>query len=109
MILVTGATGFVGSHLVRRMRKDKLPVRALVRNPNKAAGLAELGVELVAGDISDTASLERAAAGIERIVHLVGIIQEAPGVTFQSVHVEGTQRQVTGRRADRWVRLADLR
>jgi len=91
MILVTGATGFVGSHLVKRLRKDGLGVRAVVRTPAKAQALADLGVEVVPGDISDRASLEAAAAGIERVIHLVGIIQEAPGATFQSVHVDGTR------------------
>jgi uncharacterized protein YbjT (DUF2867 family) len=91
MILVTGGTGFVGSHLIRRMRQDNLPVRALVRNIDQARELAYLGAELVKGDIQDVATLDRAAAGIERVIHLVGIIQEAPGVTFKGVHVEGTR------------------
>jgi len=90
MILVTGGTGFVGSNLIRRMRKDGIAVRALVRSAARAAWLRDLGVEVVAGDISDPASLETAAAGMERVVHLVGIIQEASGSTFRSVHIEGT-------------------
>lgn len=92
MILVTGATGFVGGHLVRRLRKGGLPVRALVRNPEKARSLEGLGVEIVAGDISDTASLDVAVKGVDRVIHLVGIIQEAAGATFRGIHVEGTRR-----------------
>lgn len=91
MMLVTGGTGFIGSHLIKRMRKEGLPVRALVRNPDKAQTLKDLGVEVVKGDVSDRASLETAATGVERIVHLVGIIQETGGATFQSVHVDGTR------------------
>ncbi len=91
MILVTGGTGFVGSHLIKKMRQEGLSVRAVVRSPAKAIGLRDLGVEVVPGDVSDKASLERAVQGIERVVHLVGIIQEAPGATFQSVHVDGTR------------------
>ncbi len=80
MILVTGGTGFVGSHLIKRMRQEGLAVRAVVRNPAKATGLAGPRRRGRApGDISDKASLEKAAQGIERVVHLVGIIQEAPG------------------------------
>jgi len=94
MILVTGGTGFVGSHLIKRMRQENLPVRAVVRNPAKATGLLDLGVEVVPGDVSDKASLEKAVQGVERVVHLVGIIQEAPGATFQSVHVDGTRNLV---------------
>ena len=89
MILVTGATGFVGVHLVRKLAGRGMAVRALVRDPDKAGRLPE-GVEAVRGDISDRESLVRAASGCEAVMHLVGIIQEGPGYTFQSVHVEGT-------------------
>ncbi len=91
MILVTGGTGFVGRHLLRRMRKDGLAVRALVRHPERAGELKALGVEIAPGDIADPSSLGKAVVGVERIVHLVGIIQEAPGATFQAVHVDGTR------------------
>jgi NADH dehydrogenase len=91
MILVTGGTGFVGSHLIRRLRQEGLPVRAVVRNPDRAQALRDLGVDLVRGDISDTISLENATSGVERVIHLVGIIQEAPGATFKGVHVDGTR------------------
>lgn len=91
MILVTGGTGFVGTHLIRRLRKNDLPVRVVARNPDKAAWLRDLGVDVVKGDIADKASLEKAAEGTERVVHLVGIIQETARSTFRSVHVEGTR------------------
>lgn len=91
MILITGGTGFVGNNLIHRMRTEGMRVRALVRNPDRARALKDLGVDLVPGDIADKASLEKAATGIERVVHLVGIIQEARGITFQSVHVDGTR------------------
>ncbi len=94
MILVVGGTGFVGSHLIQRLRKDGLPVRAIVRGPRKAQALKDLGVEVFPGHIADKASLEAAAAGVERVIHLVGIIQEAPGVTFRGVHVEGTRNLI---------------
>ncbi len=94
MILVTGANGFVGSNLVRRLRKDGIGVRALVRNTSRAQRLRDLGAEVVPGDIADPASLEAAAAGCDRVIHLVGIIQEGRGFTFQSVHVEGTRNVV---------------
>lgn len=89
MILVTGASGFVGSHLVNKLAARGTSVRALIRNPDKAGRLPE-GVEAARGDISDRESLVRAASGCEAVIHLVGIIQEGPGYTFRSVHVEGT-------------------
>jgi NADH dehydrogenase len=91
MILVTGGTGFVGSHLISRLRKDDIPVRAVVRNPDRAQSIKDLGVDVVQGDVSDKASLEKAAMGCERVVHLVGIIQETSGSTFQRIHVDGTR------------------
>lgn len=90
MILVTGGTGFVGRHLVPRLRKEGVPLRIIARDPERARSFAGAGVELLQGDISDPASLRRAAAGAERIIHLVGIIQEGKDITFRSVHVEGT-------------------
>lgn len=91
MILVTGGTGFVGSHLINRLKKDGFPVRAIVRNPEKARLLKNIGVDVVRGDIDDISSLDAAMNGIEKVVHLVGIIQEGQGFTFKSVHVEGTE------------------
>jgi uncharacterized protein YbjT (DUF2867 family) len=91
MILVTGGTGFVGSHLMKRLRREDVPVRAIVRNPDEAKELRDLGVDIVRGDISDAASLEKATTGVERVIHLVGIIQEGPGATFEGVHVDGTR------------------
>ncbi len=98
MILVTGGTGFVGGHLIRRLRQEGLPVRTLTRHPDRAQPLKDLGVEVVLGDISEKVSLEKAAEGIERVIHLVGIIQEIPGVTFRGVHVEGTRNVIEAAR-----------
>ncbi len=98
MILIVGGTGFVGGRLVRRLHQEEVPVRVLARHPDRARALKDLGVEVVSGDISDRVSIEKAAEGIERVIHLVGIIQEAPGVTFRGVHVEGTRNIVEAAR-----------
>lgn len=91
MILITGGTGFVGGHLIKRLIKKGLSVRVLVRNPAKARPLKELGVEVIPGDITSRSSLDAAVFGTERVIHLVGIIQEAASATFQKIHVEGTR------------------
>ncbi|HEV2375195.1 MAG TPA: SDR family oxidoreductase [Streptosporangiaceae bacterium] len=67
MILVTGATGKIGGEVARLLAASGTPVRAFVRSPRKAAGLAGLGVELAPGDLADTGSLAVAMDGIERL------------------------------------------
>ena len=91
MILVTGGTGFVGSNLVRRLRNDDIAVRVLVRSPGKGQALKDIAVDIVEGDVSNRESLEKAAHGCDRVVHLVGIIQETQNAKFQTVHVDGTR------------------
>ena len=67
MLLVTGATGNVGSRLVRRLADAGEPTRAFVRRPEAAAELQELGVEAVVGAFEDAESLSRAVSGVERV------------------------------------------
>lgn len=70
-VLVLGGTGFIGRALVKRLLQDGLRLRALIRETSgQAKLLAEQGVELVHGDITDTASLEAALDGIQHVYHL---------------------------------------
>lgn len=64
--LVTGATGNVGSSVARQLREQDHGVRALVRDPARAASLP-VGIELVTGDLDDPRSLSKAVQGIEAI------------------------------------------
>ena len=94
-VAITGATGFVGGAVVRRLLRRGHDVRALVREPERAGRLRDLGgVELVAGNLDDTAALRGLMASAEAAVHLVGIIAESGRQTFERVHVEGTARVV---------------
>jgi uncharacterized protein YbjT (DUF2867 family) len=78
MILVTGATGFIGPKVVHALRAENRPVRCLVRNPRHAATLRAWDCEIAQGDVTDAASLRRAAAGCDAVVHLVSIITGRP-------------------------------
>ena len=99
MIVVTGATGFVGREIVRQARAEGFPVRAIVRNPKAARGWAERhGVELFAGDVLDAASLEGAMSGATCVIHLVGIIVERGESTFERVHTQATENMVSAAR-----------
>ena len=68
-VLVTGATGKQGGHLVRELLARGHSVRALTRKPESpaAAALAERGVTIFAGDFDDQGSLERAARGVDTV------------------------------------------
>lgn len=67
-ILVVGATGALGRPVVRLLRERGVPVRALCRHPERAADLAALGAETLAGDLTDADSLRRACAGVQRVL-----------------------------------------
>jgi uncharacterized protein YbjT (DUF2867 family) len=68
MYLVVGATGSLGRRVVKALRDQGKPVRALTRDRARAADLALLGVEVVQGDLRDPASLERACHGVARVL-----------------------------------------
>ena len=89
MILVTGATGFVGHRVVWRLRNDGRPVRCLVRSRRGAADLESLGCELIEGDITDPRAVALAVDGCAAIVHLVAIIAGRPE-DFERVMAQGT-------------------
>jgi NADH dehydrogenase len=97
MILVTGASGFVGRHVMRALATDGPPVRAMVRDARGAATLAGMRCELVRGDVTDLASLRAAARGVRTIVHLVAIIEGSPA-SFERVMAAGTGNLVEAAR-----------
>jgi uncharacterized protein YbjT (DUF2867 family) len=90
LTLVTGAGGFVGGHVVHALRAAERDVRALVRDPAKAGRLHAWDVEIVEGDMTDAASLERAVAGCDTVVHLVAI-RQGRDEQFQAIMVDGTR------------------
>ena len=69
MNLVTGATGLLGSHIVEQLHKRGRPVRALVRRSSDTTWLETLPVEIVRGDVTDPASIERAMQGVRTVYH----------------------------------------
>ena len=81
-VLVTGGTGFVGTHLVNRLLHRGHAVAVLARDPGKTRNRYNRPVEAVRGDVLDTASLSSALAGRDAVAHLVGIIHESGPQTF---------------------------
>lgn len=101
-ILVTGATGFIGSHLVERLVKEKYNVRTLVRNEKKENSenrkdslelLKKLKVEIFNGDLLDKKSLEKVVNGVDIIFHLAAIARPMaiPKEMYFKVNEEGTR------------------
>jgi len=92
VILVTGATGFVGAEVLRRASARGWRVRGLSRRPERAEQLGRLPhVELFRGDVSDPGDLEEAMEGVVAVVHLVGIIAPTRHQSFERAHVRGTE------------------
>ena len=69
-VLLTGASGFVGSAVARRLREAGFPVRALVRATSPVAHLAGLGLEFVTGDLRQPESVRRAMSGVRHLFHV---------------------------------------
>lgn len=88
--LVTGATGFIGSHLVERLLRDGVEVRCLVRCPRRAASLRALGATLVPGDVTDPSSFRAAVAGADVVFHLAGLTIAYNFREFLRVNASGT-------------------
>jgi dihydroflavonol-4-reductase len=90
--LLTGATGFIGSHVARLLLARGDEVRALVRPGSRLGSLDQLEVETARGDILDRRSVRRAMRGVERCFHLAGSTNLAlPRERIFSVSVEGTR------------------
>jgi nucleoside-diphosphate-sugar epimerase len=90
---VTGATGFIGSHVVAKLvaRGDQLT--CLVRNPDKAARLAQQGVTLVKGEVADRVVMRDAMRGCDGVFHIAALYKLGPAFKAQmaAANVEGTR------------------
>jgi dihydroflavonol-4-reductase len=100
--LITGATGFLGSHLVRALAQGAGPkgdgggaqsLRVLSRAAERPRWLADLGVEIVGGSITDEAAVESALEGVGHVYHLAGLLSHKPADAHRmhEVHVRGTR------------------
>lgn len=97
MILVTGASGFVGSSVVTRLARDGERPRALVRNVVQSKRRLPDGVEVVVGDTTQPATLDTAVAGVDTIIHCAFVTadrKQGPGVNYYATNVDGTANLV---------------
>lgn len=94
--LVTGGSGFIGSHLVRKLIRENYKVRCLVRTTSDTKLLRRLGVELWFGDLTDKKSLKGIAKGIDTVFHLAAVgdinaIAKKYYALYRNVNVRGTK------------------
>ena len=93
MILLTGATGFVGTHLLKALLEKGYKIRALIL-PDEQIPSDETNLEWIRGDIRDKESLGNCFSGISMVLHMAGVVASPDnGLTF-SVNFDGTRNLV---------------
>jgi uncharacterized protein YbjT (DUF2867 family) len=93
VILLTGATGIVGSALLRRLTMDGRPVRALVRDQRRL-GDQRVRVQIALGDLADPPSFRNALRGVDTVVHLAASIRDQPRASIEELNALATLRLV---------------
>jgi nucleoside-diphosphate-sugar epimerase len=94
--LVSGATGFLGAHLLAKLREKGFRVRALARQTSDIAGLVRQGVDICEGDVADPQSLRRAMAGQQLVFHTAGKVSDwGTRQEFWQANVQGTANVIS--------------
>ncbi len=93
MLLLTGATGLIGSALLPRLVAGGTPVRCLVRDPRGLGG-ERVRVQIALGDLSDPPSFRNAMRGVKTVVHLAAAIRDQPAGSIEELNGIATWRMV---------------
>ena len=92
--LVTGATGFIGSHLVEALLQKGVQVRCFVRKTSDLSWLKNLPIEVLHGNCNDKASLGEAVKGVDQVFHLAGVTKAIEKKTYFEVNALGTENLI---------------
>ena len=93
MILLTGASGTIGTALLRRLTATGDPVRCLVRD-SRRLGDARVRVQIALGDLADPPSFRNALRGVDTVIHLAASIRDQPGASIEELNAMATLRLV---------------
>ena len=93
-VLVTGATGFIGSHLVESLLQRGDQVRCLVRKTSDLKWLRDLPIEVVCGDCQDKTSLRQAVKDVDQVFHLAGVTKAMEEKTYFEINAFGTENLI---------------
>ncbi|HXR60199.1 MAG TPA: NAD-dependent epimerase/dehydratase family protein, partial [Solirubrobacterales bacterium] len=95
-VFLTGATGFIGGEVARQLRARGEDVVCLVRSPEKADKLRQLGCELLSGDLGDERSIRKGMEGCEAVIHAAAMyevgIPAKQRPAMREANVAGTER-----------------
>ncbi len=91
-VLVTGATGFIGGHLTRRLYHQGIRVLALEHTPGKGDALAAMGIEVIGGDVCDRAQMEELFdQDIQIVMHIAAHLRGRPFRAYREINIEATR------------------
>ncbi len=114
MILVTGASGYLGNHIVKGLAESGKAVSALIRNREWAEAegrLVGLNIEWAEGDVTKPETLSNAVKGVDAIIHTAAIAIEKGGRTYEDINYQGTVNVVNAAKAagvKRFVNISQL-
>jgi len=108
LVALTGATGFVGPHLVAALARRGWRIRLLVRRWSPLPSLDGVEADMVLGDLDDSAALERLVDGADTVIHAAGLIKARRPADFMAVNRDGTARLSALAPAARFVLLSSL-
>jgi len=110
MILVTGGTGFVGREVVKELLALGYKVRVMVRDPRRMGCFTNNSqIELAQGDALQPETLPAVMAGVQAVIHLIGILVETPRVSYEEAHGEATRNLLAAARqagVTRWLQMS---
>ncbi|MBR5627132.1 MAG: NAD-dependent epimerase/dehydratase family protein, partial [Thermoguttaceae bacterium] len=88
-VFITGGTGFVGYHLIKRLCQDDWHVRCLARPTSRRSALMSFDVEFIEGDICNLNSLKQGVQDVDAVVHLAGLTRSLRRNDFMEINRDG--------------------